>query len=670
MLRAPFAVANKVEGFERVWDSSGVYTLSDDGETYIPVVKDAEPFPVASLDNETKVIALKNYAPAGSKRKYSPDPRNGIDYLDGTYRIEQPNGVADFYEMDRAYRPRIVGMMGWDPERPPYFPDYKDLEKDLLTSYIEDYFDNRIEWIEGNYSNVPGLTKHLKDTALEVAKRGYRKMMIAKPITDHNVYANTYWDLHLPLQSLCRAGYDTDKFDIRQIRMYGRTPEYNRMMLNNLRRHLELLDAGDEVSIIYATHGLPWPGPTPVGPMSNAMPWINEVFHENAYLNFLSFKRYVEKFEDDYAISFAKTGELGSDDARTRNLFAYSEYNADVIGYADDPLRYLTLRDNIEDAILNQGKEEVVVLLSHWGYTFWVLLTSTREASDIPLNSVEEIAAGEYRKVWCESYTGPGEYEQLEAEDNRCPAGYTRLQITEAFEDYTEDFATNYANRIRGGIERFGIYPDLDIEIFAQGEVSRKNGGSAAVTNGLLAGAAVIVPPDPQPLLPESYRWENRYRPTSHKDPNTGVDAVRAINEYASMTDYLDGAKDDFTLVIGTQGMRAPGETMPAHPRAVTPTVFVGPHRTVFNAPAIVTLKYDSHQVPDPLKLRPYVFNEIRREFEPVPPVLIDQGPWLDTDAHTLSFHVQTLGQFVLVDEDGLISPDRHERVSSEKVSE
>lgn len=651
MLRAPFAVSNKVKGFERVWDSSGVYTLSDDGETYIPVAKDALPLPVASLDDETRVIALKDYESAGSRRKYGPDPRNGIDYLDGTYRIEQPNGVADFFEMDRAYRPRIVGMMGWDPERPPYFPDYMGLEKQLITGYIEDYFDNRIEWTEGYYSAVPGLSKHLKDTAPEVAERGYRKIVIAKPITDHNIYANIYWDRNLALQSLCRAGYETDEFDIRQVRMHGRTPEYNRIMLDNLHRHLELLDTGDEVAVIYTTHGLPWPGPTPVGPMSNAMPWINEVFHENSYLNFLSFKNYVKEFEDDYAISFAKTGGSGSEDARTRNLFAYSEYNPDAIGYADDPLRYLGLRDNIEDAILNQKKEEVVVVLSHWGHTFWVLLTSTREAWDIPLNSIEEMAAGEYRKVWCERYTGPGEYEQLQAENSRCPEGYTRLQITEAFEDFTQDYATNYANRIRGGIERFGIFPDLEIKIFARGDVSRQYGGSATVTDGLLAGTAVIVPPDPQPLLPEGYRWENRYRPASHKDPNTGIDAVRAINEYAAMGDFLDGAKDDFTLVIGTQEMRVPGEAMPVHHQAVTPAVFAGPHRTLFNAPATVTLKYDPDQVSDPLKLRPYVFNEIRREFEPVPPVLVDQEPWLDTGVHTLSFHVQTLGQFILVDE-------------------
>lgn len=650
ILRAPYAVSRRVEGLERLWDSSGMYRLSEDGQTYLPIVDGAEPLRAADLQG-VKITPLKDYRGLGRMRVYGPDPRNGVDYLAGIYRIDRPNGVHDFYETDRAYKPRIIGMMGWNPDAPASLPAYKAREKAILTGYIESYFNKRIEWTEGYYSNAPGLNKHLKETAPEVAARGYRKIVLAKPITDHNIYANVYWDLHLSLQSLCRAGYDTDEFDIQQVRMHGRTPEYNRMMLNNLRRHLALVDPADEIAIVYTTFGLPWPGPTPVGPMSNAMPWINEVFHENAYLNLLSFKRYAEEFASDYKLSFAKTGGEGGPDARTRNLFTYAMYDAATIGHRDDPLRYLTLRDGLEDAILNQGKEEVVVLLSHWGYTFWILLTSMREAWDMPLNSIQEIREREYRKVWCERYLGPDDFEQAEAVNNECPEGYTRLQITEAFEDFTEDYALNYANRIRGGIERFGIYPDLDIEILAQSPVTRVKGGAAEVTAGPLEGVRAIVPADPQPGVPENYRWEDRYRPATDKDPNTGPDAVRAINDYASMADFLDGAKDDFTLVIGTQAKRTPDEAMPAHPRAVSPAVYVGPHRTLFNAPATIVLPYDAALVTDPERIRPYVFNEITRAYESVPPVLDGQPARIDTIAERVSFQVQTLGQFVLVEE-------------------
>jgi len=104
-----------------------------------------------------------------------------------------------------------------------------------------------------------------------------------------------------------RAGFNVDDYNINQVRMYGRTPEYNHIMHQNLERHLDIIEPGSDVSVIYTTFGLPWPGSNPRGPMSNAAPFINEVFHENAYLNFLSFKRYIEQNEKDHNVSFFKT---------------------------------------------------------------------------------------------------------------------------------------------------------------------------------------------------------------------------------------------------------------------------------------------------------------------------------------------------------------------------
>ena len=114
----------------------------------------------------------------------------------------------------------------------------------------------------------------------------------------------------------------------------------------------------------------------------------------------------------------------------------------------------------------------------------------------------------------------------------------------EAFEDYSDEIAINYANRIRGGIERLGIFPDLDISILAEGKVTKKNGGIVEVKEGLLKGAKMVVKPDPNPNIPESYTWDNRWRPLSDQNPNTGPKAVRAINEYNEISDYLDSAKD------------------------------------------------------------------------------------------------------------------------------
>ena len=95
---------------------------------------------------------------------------------------------------------------------------------------------------EGFYSNVPGETKHLKDTIARAARNGYKNIVLAKPIADHNIYANNFWDLHLSLQALCRAGFDVEDYNINQVRMYGRTPEYNHIMHQNLERHLKYIE--------------------------------------------------------------------------------------------------------------------------------------------------------------------------------------------------------------------------------------------------------------------------------------------------------------------------------------------------------------------------------------------------------------------------------------------
>ena len=157
--------------------------------------------------------ALKDYV-GGITRKYGPDPRNGIDYLDGIYLINQSNGINDFYELDKAYKPRAYGMMGWDPEKTAFKPYYKIQRDAFLKDYIKEYFGNEIEVREGYYSSAPSLTNHLKDTMTRVARSGYRKIVLTKPIADHNIYANNYWDLRLSYQSLCRAGFDKNNFDI------------------------------------------------------------------------------------------------------------------------------------------------------------------------------------------------------------------------------------------------------------------------------------------------------------------------------------------------------------------------------------------------------------------------------------------------------------------------
>ena len=76
-------------------------------------------------------------------------------------------------------------------------------------------------------------------------------------------------------------------------------------------------------------------------------------------------------------------------------------------------------------------------------------------------------------------------YEQVPAIEHQCPEGLLDSQLTEAFEDYSKEMAINYVNRIRGGIERLKIYPELDISIAAEGEVTKVEGGIVEVKKAL-----------------------------------------------------------------------------------------------------------------------------------------------------------------------------------------
>ena len=270
-----------------------------------------------------------------------------------------------------------------------------------------------------------------------------------------------------------------------------------------------------------------------------------------------------------------------------------------------------------------------------------------------PVRSIEEMNSGTYSITWCERYTAPGEYHQYRpTNDTDCKDDYSRVQVTEAFNDLAEEFMVGYANRILGGIERYGVFPDLDLEILAEGPVTKLGGGAVEVSSGELAGARLWIRADPQPGVPESYTWDAAFRPATHRFPNTSDDALRPINEYQRVEDYLDGAKDDFTAYIGHQGLASPGHPMPVPEGAVSPTVYFGPYRTLLNAPAEVSIPYDRMKVGDFSRIKPMIFNEIGNNFDPVYTVSGMSPLRIDEQAGVASFDVQVLGNFVLVLDD------------------
>jgi hypothetical protein len=655
----PFGVVFEVPGFEKLYDGYGVYQRSSDGQSYISIL---DPTLVLSEKDYagTKIIPAREMPWGGRAFFFHPDPRDGTDHLAGYFRINKSNGLHDAFEQAMLSSMRRDALMGYIGRPPAKHKFQQDLENYLRT-YVGDHFGEQADVRFGYYAGIPGISQRLEDVAVEYAGEGYTKLLIARETTDHNIYANVVWDRNHPLKALCRAGYSVSPEAIRMehVRQVGRTPEYNDMLVKNLGRHLKSVEPGAEVSVIYATHGYPWPGSKPgSSAMTKAVSEINYVYHENAFLNFLSFKAYAlaafdESGGGDYRLNFTKSGGMGSSASRSNSLFGYAHIYQPLIGIKDDPLKFQTVRDVLETAIREDGRRELIIVLSHWYKDSNNTAVEIRELNGLPLNTIEEMNSGTYSITWCERYTAPGQYDQYRPmNDTNCKDDYARVQVTEAFNDLAEEFMVGYANRIRGGIERFGVFPDLDLEILAEGPVTKLGGGAVEVSSGELAGARLWIRPDPQPGAPESYTWDAAFRPATHRVPNTSDDALRPINEYQRIEDYLDGAKDDFTAYIGHQGLASPGNPMPVPEGAVSPTVYFGPYRTLLNAPAEVSIPYDSMKVSNFTKIKPMIFNEIRNNFDPVYTVSGMSPLRIDEQSGVASFDVQVLGNFVLVLDD------------------
>ncbi len=650
----PYAVAFQMKGMEQLWDGSGVYRRSSDGSTYVSIV---DPNIVLTAEDVggAEVASLREDAKGISTGAFSPDPRTGTDYMANIVKIKIPNGLHDVQETAMARYYWIQNMMGWDPNDPPqHDPMTLAVEKDVAR-YMDKYYGDKVDVRFGYYADIPGVSEEHDKVAIDFASEGYRQLVLARETTDHNNYANDFMDLYPVRKELCKAGYASDEISIAPVRQVGRTPEYNTAVVRNLRRHLETIEPGAQVSVIYTTWGLPWPGGNPnAGPFSTPQPYIREVFHESAFINFLSFRAYAMAAFDEsqggaYKLNFSKSGGLGGPNARTNALFAYAKSSSEQLGYPDDPLRHTTVRENLEKAILDDGRDEIIVLLSHWYNNSSQTGLDIRMVNDLPLNTPEEMRNDVFSKTWCERYTAPGVYEQAPARDQGCPSGFARIQLTETFNDFAQAFTLGFANRIRGGVERFGVFPNIGVSISARGDILKIEGGSVEVDQGPLSGARLVVQPDPRPDEPEGYRWENRYRPESVENPNTGPEAVRAVNDYVDASSFLDSAKDDFTGYIGVQALSDPDTPLPAPDGAVSQVVLFGPYRTVFNAPARVTLPFDPARVEDSAALRPFIYNELTRDFDPVYPIVGGAPLSIDDAASTVSFDVQVLGNFVLV---------------------
>ncbi|MCG8461058.1 MAG: hypothetical protein MI919_32640, partial [Holophagales bacterium] len=188
-----------------------------------------------------------------------------------------------------------------------------------LADYFHEYFGEKVDIRFGMYEATGDLTRRHEDVARDMADEGLTNMLLTRETTDNNDYANISMTRHWVDYELCRNGL-LDEVDIKQVKQIGRTPEYNTMVGTILQQHLERLDPGtDEVALAYVTYGNPWPGTSADLDSAFAVshPWVNDVYPENAYYNYLSFKRYAEDvFGDTYNLVWTRPGKSGVDGIR------------------------------------------------------------------------------------------------------------------------------------------------------------------------------------------------------------------------------------------------------------------------------------------------------------------------------------------------------------------
>ena len=695
-------------------DTSGIYRHNED-DTYVNLL---EPSIIISKEDGDAYEAAGAVIPASSldaglsrgRAFFGLDKRLGdtietgaVDHLAGIYKIIIPggDGVNDLDESYNAYWVRLVAIMslGFDVSMNPNTLIMEDQLNGSLHSMFGDAVDIRF----GNYEAVTGLTRREEDVAIDFAKEGFTKLLLTRETTDNNNYANKFMTYGYTQRGLCNAGY-ADQMEIKQVRQVGRTPEYNTMLVDTLHPAFALIPAGADVSVLYATYGLPYQvnkaaidyqmAGQSISAFCTNHPWAQEVFAENAFNNYLSARPYIErafdkKYNGNYNLNFHKTdgsGECANPDCRMSALYGYSLYPPyPFYGYPGDPDRFQSLRDNIE-ALKAQAvpPKHVLIALSHWYYNSGDTALSIRDMNNFPLSSEEDILAGDFIMEWCEGPTiaGPNETLQDRAyiesyvidqktklrgnfelnENGECPDGYIHIVVAEAFDEQMEEFSRGYASRIRGGVERYGVFPStLGLTIEAKGDISKLNGGTVISTAGKSRGASIAVPPDPDPLKPDTLTYTDMYRPAGTSDPNP--DGVKILND---PTKRWEAAWDDFTAYIGTQRKalnptdpKAAKINLPIGPsglKAVSKAVCFGPYRTLFNDPATITLPYDQDQVTNADTIRPFVYNDITGDYDQVYPIIggidynTDNNNMVLNGDGTASFSVQTLGIFVLAE--------------------
>jgi hypothetical protein len=627
----PFVLTYKTPGFENAFDSYGFYFDNGDG-SYTNVVDESIVLNDVDIPDVPGIITPAiDTPPLGARGTWGLDPVTGENHFEGLVRIgaavngqRVPNTIGDVREgiWMAGYSDMKTSHNDLTPRLSQAQLDLEHYTEETLTDLYGDRLDVRF----GAYIPVDGLTEWEGDVGRQMAIEGHDELVLTRETTDNNNYANDYQTLKTIDKQICLAqanGQVEQDVDYEQVRQVGRTPEYNTALLDVNQRHLDAIPEGESVAVVYNTYGLPWPGSTTVtGPFAQPHPWSDEVYHENAFNNYLSFKRYAEaRWGQTHDLRFTKPGATG--ESRLDSYFSYSLYQPEDLTPSAEPEKaFQTLRQNIDQAKA-AGEENIVVVLSHWYLNHHLTYLQSRLLNQIPLNTRDEIEAGDVSMTWCEL---PGASTPVDCATD----GAIKLQYGEAFDDEMETFATGYGQRIRGGVERFGQLPE-SIQVQAEGAIDETAGGVVEVTSGELAGTKLEVNGDARPNAPEGFN------PTSYE---TFTDA----------DDNLVGAWDSYTGYIGVDrkdnGLRTSRGNQVG--KLGSHQAVVGPYRTLSNQPMTVTIPAKNKKKAGDYV--PYIWNDATKAWDPVHSVPGGQGVRVDTETGLVSFDTQVLGTFVLID--------------------
>jgi len=606
----PYALHTETAGWERSYDNSGIYKLVDG--VYESVYPGHPSLTPDEVPAGAPIIPAKEVVNPMTGALYYPlDPRTGEDYLEGWYQIgigsssaPYPNGLGDLYEKGPLSFIWRVGLLGGPTELPeaymqsPYAQAIMDATKRMLDESFGDAIDVRF----GQYNSITGYTEHEQAVAQSFASEGYRKMVVARETTDNNHYANNFLSGNYVKEALCEIGV-LDETEIYQTRQVGRTPEFNTMNVMNLRPYIEAYPEGSTIGFIYITRGLPWGSVPGSSAMGTQHPWHLEVYHENAYLNYLSWKKAIQKaYGNRYNLVFTKGGV--ESDLLTENFYAYALYTGDKLGG-----HFHSIREVLQSAKAD-GIDKLILAPCHWFYDDFDNLCDMRLQNNIPLVPKEKTAAGRFDLTYCEDVEG-------NEVDCGGESAVAEVTVAPSYSNLPEEFATSYYVVLRGTLERFGLYPDgINMETGVSQMVTKRDGGTLEVTSpeSAIQGARIAIPADPYPAQPEEFT------------PQSAI----PINDPRDTNDCL---WEDTVITIGQQLNQPEMEGIdPAGP-----AVHFGPYRTFFNRDVSISIPYDGAASAGK-EVKPYIYNDLTSSWDALEAESVENG--------LVTFRTQVLGLF------------------------